>query len=186
MVRREEVVAVIENAITAHSDAEEAQRRYIQTVETMMEFADVNMLNGNWNIIHAEPDKPFVIGDAPVVTWERTDNNILYFGQGLGRPNVEAFLPVSPTACLHVMPRVPRTRPVRLPATEEVNIAQAAFATEHCFTNILSQEIDGTLQPKFGTMRIGVDGFLVGHIDYKKVFFDLLMGHRPSPVTVSR
>jgi len=89
MVTREEVVAAIENTIAEHSVADEAQRRYIQTVETMMAFADVNMLNGDWVIIHAEPEKPFVIGDAPVVTWERTENDVLNFGQGFARPNVE-------------------------------------------------------------------------------------------------
>jgi len=184
MVTREEVVTGIENTIAAHSDADEAQRRYIQAVETMIKFADVNMLNGDWGIIHAEPDNPFVIGDAPVVTWERTENNVLNFGQGFRRPNVEALLPVSPTTCLHVLPRVARTRPVRMPATTEVNMAQAAFATEHCFTNVLSQKIDGILQPHFGTMRLGIDGFSVRHIDYKKVMFDILMGRHPSPVSV--
>jgi hypothetical protein len=186
MVTREEVVAAIENTIAAHSDADEAQRRYIQTVERMMEFADVNMLNGDWGIIHAEPDKPFVIGDAPVVTWERTENNVLYFGQGFGRPNVEAFLPVSPTVCLHVLPRVTRTRSVRTPTAAEVNMAQAAFATEHCFTNVLSQEIDRILRPHFGTMRLGIDGFSVRHIDYKKLMFDILMGRHPSRVSVAQ
>ena len=186
MVTREEVVAAIENTIAAHSDTDEPQRRYIQTVETMMEFADVNMLNGDWGIIHAEPDKPFVIGDAPVVTWERTENNALNFGQGFGRPNVEALLPVSPTTCLYVLPRVARTRPVRVPATVEVNMAQAAFATEHCFTNVLSQEIDGILQAHFGILRLGIDGFSVRHIDYKKVMFDIMMGRHRSPLTVTQ
>jgi hypothetical protein len=152
----------------------------------MMGFADVNMLNGDWGIIHAEPDKPFVIGDAPVVTWERTENNILNLGQGFGRPNVEVLLPVSPTACLHVRPRVARTRSVRMAATAEVNIAQASFAAEHCFTNILSQELDGILQPNFGTIRLGVDGFSVRHIDYKKLIFDILIGRHHSPETATQ
>jgi hypothetical protein len=53
------------------------------------------MLTGAWSIIHTDSHKPSVIGDAPAVMWERTDNNILMFGQGFARPNVEAFLPVS-------------------------------------------------------------------------------------------
>jgi|SRR5579862_351268 len=186
MVTREEIVAAIENRIAEHSDADEAQRRYIHTVETMIQFADVNMLNGDWGIIHAEPDNPFVIGDAPVVTWEHTENNVLNFGQGFARPNVEVILPVSPTTCLHVLPGVARTRPVRIPATAEVNMAQAAFATDYCFTNVLSQELDGILQPHFGTMRLGIDGFSVRHIDYKKVLFDILMGRHPTPVSVTQ
>ena len=122
MVTREEVVASIEKTIREHSHPGEAQRRYIQTVETMMKFSDEHMLNGEWNICRAEPDEPFVIGDAPVVTWERNERNILYFGQGFGRPNMEAFLPVSPTTGLHILPRVPRSRLVLMPATDEVNM----------------------------------------------------------------
>jgi hypothetical protein len=123
-----------------------------------------------------------VIGDAPVVTWERTDNNLLNFGQGFARPNVEALLPVSPTACLHVLPRVRRTRQVVAPTSMEVNMAQAAFATHHCFTNVCSQETDQILQCHFGVIRLGIDGFSVKHIDYKKALFEILMGRRPQPV----
>lgn len=50
MVTREEVVAAIEKNIAGHSDADEPQRRYIQTIETMIKFADQYMLNGDWNI----------------------------------------------------------------------------------------------------------------------------------------
>lgn len=178
MVTREEVVSAIEKTIAAHSDAHEEQRRYIQSVETMMEFADDKMHNGDWGIVHTEPDKPFVIGDAPVVTWERTEDNVLQFGQGVARPNVEIFLPVSPTAGLHILPRVPGSRPVLKPATEEVNMAQAMFATEHCFTNMCSPDFDAS-QPHFGKMRIGIEGFSVRHIDYKKLLFDILMGRLP-------
>jgi hypothetical protein len=45
MVTREEVVAAIENTIAKHCSTGEAQRRYIQTVETMIEFPDEYMLN---------------------------------------------------------------------------------------------------------------------------------------------
>jgi hypothetical protein len=179
MVTREEVVSAIEKTIAAHSDAQEGQRRYIQSVETMMEFADDRMLSGDWGIVHTEPNKPFVIGDAPVVTWERTEDNVLHFGQGFARPNVEILLPVSPTAGLHILPRVPRSRPVRKPATEEVNMAQAMFATDHCFTNISNPDLDAGLQSHFGKMRIGIEGFSVRHIDYKKLLFDILMGRLP-------
>jgi hypothetical protein len=178
MVTREEVVAAIEKTIREHSHPDEAQRRDIQTIETMMKFSDENLLNGDWIICHAQPDKPFVIGDAPVVTWERNERNILYFGQGFGRPNVEAFLPVSSTTGLHIRPCVPRSRPVLMPATDEVNMAQATFATEHCFTSICSQELDAQLQPHFGKMRFGFEGFSVRHIDYDEMLFDILMGER--------
>jgi len=152
---------------------------YVQSVETMMDFADEYMLTGHWGVLRAEPDKPFVIGDAPVVTCERSDNNTLHFGLGFARPNVEAFVPVSPTACLHALPRLERTRPLRAPSVVEVNMAQAALATGHCFANICNKEVDAILQPHFGTIRIGIEGFSVRHIDYKKLMFDILMERHP-------
>lgn len=179
MVTKQEIVEGIKSEIAKHTNDDEAQSSYVQTMETMMEFADERMLNGHWGVVHTGPDKPFVIGDAPVVTWERTESNILIFGQGFARPNVEALLPVSPTACLHMLPLVERSRSVRTPATEEVNMAQAAFATEHCFTNVRSPEIDTVLQPQFGKVRLGIEGFSVTHIDYNKVLFDILMGRSP-------
>jgi len=179
MVTREEVIQSIDNVIEKHSVADEPQRRYIHALETMIEFPDENVLNGEWHILRTDPDKPFVIGDAPVVTWERTDNNLIYLGQGFARPNVEAFLPVSPTACLHVLPRVVRTRSVFSPTSKEVNMAQAAFATQHCFGNINSSEIDAVLQQEFAKVRLGTTGFSTNHIDYGQVLFDILMGRRP-------
>ena len=179
MVTKQEIIDGIKREIARHTNDDEAQRSYIQTMETMMAFADETMLNGHWGIVHTEPNKPFVLGDAPVVTWERSASNILMFGQGFARSNVEALLPVSPTACLHVLPLVERSRPVRTPAPEEVNMAQAAFATEHCFTNVCSPEIDATLQPQFGKVRLGIEGFSLRHVDYNKVLFDILLGRRP-------
>jgi uncharacterized protein DUF4238 len=179
MVTRDEVIHSIDNAIEKHSAADEPQRRYIHALETMIKFPDENVLNGHWRIVHTDPDKPFVIGDAPVVTWERTEDNRLYFGQGFARPNVEACLPVSPTACLYVLARVVRTRFTFEPSSSEVNMAQAAFATQHCCGNLNSPEIDAVLQQGFGKVRLGITGFNTNHIDYSQVLFDILMGRRP-------
>jgi hypothetical protein len=90
---------------------------------------------GIGGVLRAEADKPFVTGDAPVVTRERSDDNRLHFGLGFARPNVEVFLPVSPTACLHVLPRAERSGPLLAPSVFEANMAQAALAREHCLTN---------------------------------------------------
>ena len=103
MPTKEEALAAIDHTIAEHATADRAQRGYVQTMDTMMAFIDEGMRNGEWQIIQAEPDKPFVIGDAPVVTWERTDDNALVYGQGFARPNVEVLLPALPTACLHVL-----------------------------------------------------------------------------------
>ena len=91
IVTKEEEVEAIEKTISAHSSSDEVQRSYVQTIETMMAYADEKMATGAWGIIRAEPERPFVIGDAPVVTWERTEDNRLIFGKGFGTPNVEAL-----------------------------------------------------------------------------------------------
>jgi hypothetical protein len=158
MVTKEMAIQAIDNRIAEETTPDAAQRRYTATMETMMAF-----------------DDPFVIGDAPVVTWERTDQYAIVHGQGFARPNVEAFLPVFPAACLHVLPAVPRNRRVRTPTAEEVNAAQAAFATQHCFTNIRSTELDELLQPEFGIVRLGIDGFSINHLDHAAKLFEILM-----------
>jgi hypothetical protein len=61
----------------------------------------------------------------------------------------------------------------------EVNMAQAALATDHCFMNVFSAETDAILQRHFGTIRVGIEGFSVRHVDYKKMMFDILMGRHP-------
>jgi hypothetical protein len=163
--------------IAERSGPEESQRDYIQALETMMTFPDETMLNGRWDILHTDPEHPFAIGDAPVVTWERTERteqNGLYFGIGFACPNVEVFLPISPLACIRVLPQVERTREVRLPTPVEVNMAQASFATEHCFANVCSPELDATLQTYFGKMRMGIDGFNLNHIDAIQLLFDIM------------
>jgi Protein of unknown function (DUF4238) len=160
--------------IVQHSGPEEPQRDYIQAIELMMTFPDETMLNGDWTVIYTVPEEPFVIGDAPVVTWERVPNDIR-FGIGFAQPNVEVFLPVSPTACICVLPRVARTRPFQPPTMAEVNSAQARFATQHCFSNLYSLELDAILQPHFGKMRMGIDGFSVDHLDASEMLFGVLM-----------
>lgn len=172
---------MIEAAILKHESVESTQTDYVQVIETMMKFTDTNMRNGSWNVIHTKSEMPFVIGDAPVVTWDRKGNQLPELGVGFGQPNVEVLLPISPTSCLHVLPQVQRTRHVQNPLPQEVNIAQAAFATKHCFASIASDEIDSLLQPHFETVRLGIEGFSINHIDYKRAAFEILMGrHRAS------
>jgi hypothetical protein len=176
MITIDEAKQGIDNAIAQQTTTDAAQHRYVATMETMMAFDD-GLRNGNWGILRAEPHKPFLIGDAPVVTWERTAQNMLLFGQGFARPDVEAFLPIFPTACLHVLPVVTRNRQVLTPTADEVNMAQAAFAT-YCFTNIQSEEIDALLRPYFGMVRLGIDGFSIEHLDHNQKLFDILMNPR--------
>jgi hypothetical protein len=172
---REELAEELRRTIQSHKADDQLQHNYTETIESMLSAEDQNLLRGDWSILRTEPNDPFVIGDAPVVTWERIEKNTLMFGQGFGRPNVEALLPLSPTACLHVQPAVERTRPVMTPATVEVNIAEASFATQYCFTNIFSPKLDEMLQAHFGQTRLGVNAFTLRHRDFTNTMYDILM-----------
>lgn len=143
----------------------------------MFSFEDGALLHGEWNILRTDSDA-FVIGDAPVVTWERTELNTLLFGQGFARPNVEVFLPVAPNACLYVLPAVKRTRMARCPHPTEINMAEASFATRRCFANINNAELDQLLQPHFGNTRLGETGFTLNHRDFRNTMFEILMSQR--------
>jgi hypothetical protein len=175
LVTKEEVAEMTRELIEEHLSDDQLQHDYAGAVERMMANPDETMAAGAWGIIRTEPDNPFVIGDAPVVTWERTDQNRLIYGQGFSRSNVEVLLPVSPTACLHVLPAVRRTRQPLTPATQEVNRAQASFATQHCFTNIHCDKLDSDLQPCFGRVRLGINAFSFRHRDFSDTMFNLLM-----------
>ncbi len=155
--------------------SEHEQTTYVDSMERAMANLDETMDNGIWNVMHTSLESPFVIGDAPVITWERNENNFLIYGQGFARPNVEVLLPVGPTTCLHILPQVARIRPTRIPTPQEVNEAQAEFATQFCFAHTGSQELNAILQPRFGRIRIGVNAFSVRHRNYSNTLFQLLM-----------
>jgi hypothetical protein len=140
-----------------------------------MEFTDETMENGQWNVIQTNLDHPFVIGDAPVVSWQRLDNGILLYGMGFATPNVEIVLPIASTSCLHILPAVQRTLPVHQPTINEVNRAQAAFATRYCYAHKNDPIVDNDLQSQFSNNRIGINSFSVRHRNYADTMFELLM-----------
>lgn len=151
------------------------QTTYVDSMERAMAHLDEELDAGQWEIISNDSDMPFVIGDAPIVTWERLENNILAYGMGFSRPNVEVILPVAPTACLHMLPAVQRSRPTRIPTVQEVNQAQASFCVAHCYTDRNEPELDRLLQPVFGQSSLGINVFSVRHRDYSNTMFELLM-----------
>ncbi len=174
-VNVDDVRRALEGLLQAIAMPDHEQTTYVNTIEHMMSSLDEAMDNGAWNPLHTTLEEPFVIGDAPVVTWERDERNFLIYGQGFSRPNVEVLLPVAPTACLHILPAVPRSRNVVIPKVDEVNAAQAAFATHHCYAHCNSAGIDAILQPIFGTTKIGINAFSVRHRNYTDTMFHLLM-----------
>lgn len=153
---------------------EHIKTTYVDAMERAFANFDQTMAGGHWGILTTTPDNPFIIGDAPVVTWIRA-GNFLHYGFGFHRPNVEVLLPVCPTACLHVLPLVPRNQQPLMPAVSEVNEAQAVFASEYCYGHMNSQAINDLIQPRIGRRRIGVHLFSVRHRDYTNTMFELLM-----------
>jgi hypothetical protein len=117
-----------------------------------------------------------VLSDAPVVTWERLPDGAFSYGMGFHRANVEVALPVSPTRCLHILPKVQRTRSVSTPSVEEINKAQASFARRACYSNMQSETIQKLIQENFGKAELGVKAFTVWHRDYRTAIYDILMG----------
>jgi hypothetical protein len=174
-VTLDEVRAGVQGMIDDMMATSHQQTTYVDTMERAMAYLDDGMDGGMWNVMHTIPENPFVIGDAPVVTWERSENNSLTHGQGFARPNVEVFLPVAPTACLHILPNVQRTRRLVIPQVREVNEAQAAYATQYVYTNLNSAELNAVLQPHFGRTRLGINAFSVRHRNYTNTMFEILM-----------
>jgi hypothetical protein len=167
---RSRIIETVEEIQTDHH----IQSTYVESMERALDFFDVSVASGQWGVIQTTPDNPFIIGDAPVVTWIRR-GAFLYYGFGLERPNVEVLLPVAPTACLHVLPNVPRDVVPLSPAVAEVNEAQASFASQYCYAHTNSPDLNALIQPRVGRRQIGIHLFSVQHRDYSNTMFELLM-----------
>jgi hypothetical protein len=168
---RQSGIDMIERMRTANHE----QTTYVDSMERAMAFLDEQIDGGQWNMLYVDPSTPFVIGDAPVVTWERQDSNVLTYGMGFSRPNVEVILPVAPNACIHLLPLVHRTRQTRPPTVREVNQAQSWFSTRYCYANVNNAELNQILQPHFGKSKMGINTFSVRHRNYTDTMFNLLM-----------
>lgn len=165
----------VRDLLEKHLTEMSAQSSYVATIERMMSECDEKLNSGQWNCIRTTLDDPFIISDAPVVTWERIGPEQFSLGMGFHRENVEVFLPISPEKCLHILPNVNRTRMVVDPTVEEVNIAQAAFAARACYAHFKSDAIDRIVQDNFGRAELGVKSFTVWHRDYSTAVYDILM-----------
>lgn len=176
LVSPDEVRKATQRLLQNYDTESHLQASYAESIERAMAFFDETLYEGTWRFLKATAAEPFIICDAPVVTWERLAQPGLFsYGIGFERPNVEVFLPLSPRVCLHILPNVERTRPVQQPTTREVNIAQAAFAGRFCFANIGCNEIDLLMQQNFGRAKLGVTAFTVWHRNYDNTVYELLM-----------
>lgn len=154
-----------------------AQQSYVRMIEDAMSSVDDKILAGRWNYIRTAANDPFIISDAPVVTWERMPDGEFSLGMGFHRANVEVLLPISPLGCLHILPDVERTRPTLQPSVLEINTAQAAFATCYCYSHIQSNFIDQIVKENLGAAELGVKGFTVWHRNYATAIYDIMMNN---------
>jgi len=138
--------------------------------------ADEAMIKGEWRIVRTTASEPFILSDTPVVTWERLTHSF-NFGIGFERPNLEVILPVSPSACLHILPAVKRTTTPVTPTVSEINIVQAAFAHHACFADRRSDEIDKLVQENIHKFKIGENVFTLWHRNFDEIFYDIMMNH---------
>jgi hypothetical protein len=179
-VARHQVIEVIDKFIARFNLPDHAETSYADTMERMMTNRDDTFDGASWGVVHTTQEKPVVIGDAPVVTWRRDRDSALTYGIGFREPNVEVLLPVSPTACLHVLPNAQRSLIVKTPTVTEVNAAQAAFA-EACYANVGNDALDQELQPHFGKVEMGITAFSIHHKDYVSAFTEHLIRMGPPP-----
>lgn len=168
------VIENIDSLLTRFKDPSRVEIAYANTMDRLMEETDTTFDGARWDIVHTQPNNPFVIGEAPVVTWRRSQEGIPQYGVGFREPDVEVLLPVSPTACLHILPNVQRNHEVSLPKTFEVNAAEAAFA-EACYTNLCVESLNQHLQRYLGRATMGIDTYSIRHRDYVTAFAEHLI-----------
>jgi hypothetical protein len=177
LITGEDVIGTAREMQSDLAAPDEAKKSYVRMIENAMRDVDHRLMTGQWKFLRTVPESPFVISDAPVVTWERRDSGMLSYGMGFHRANVEVFLPISPLICLHILPKVDRTRDVVPPSVEDLNAAQGAFAGRYCFASVNSPAINEVLQSAFGKAELGAKSFTVWHRNYDDSVYELLMNN---------
>jgi len=151
------------------------QEAFVGFIARAITMLDEPMFRGEWGVIRTSADKAFILSDAPVVTWARSKGGRPSYGLGFHTQDIEVALPISPLACLHILPAVGRTRQPLEPTIDEINIAEASFAHEACFANQNRKGIDGIVQNHASSVRLGLNAFTIWHRNYDNIFYDVLM-----------
>jgi hypothetical protein len=154
---------------------------FTQFIRDFLNFDDANVIGGEWRLVYALQTNPFLLSDAPVVTWKRTSDGTLQHGIGFAERDVEVLLPVSPNLCLHLIPRVTRSRVVTVPTVKEINHAEVAFAARAVFADRRSDDIDRLVQDSISKVRFGNNAFTLRHRNYDDAFFNIFMATTRKP-----
>jgi hypothetical protein len=182
LVTRADVIRAAKKYALDTDPTVEAKKSYVCMIESALETVDETLMTGMWNYMTTTPDIPFVISDAPVVTWQRNAKGFISYGAGFQRADVEVLMPVSPILCLHILPNVQRTREVLRPSVDDVNAAEAAMSSRYCYTNVNSSAVDRVVQEYSGMAELGVKSFTVWHRNYDNAFYELFMGQKDNSI----
>lgn len=175
LITSEDVANAARRMVADRKTASAEQESFVNGIVGAISALDEVMLHGEWSMLRTTADDPFILSDAPVVTWERLETGILSYGLGTREQNVEVVLPVSPISCLHILPAVARTRRPLVPKVQEINRGEASFAYHACFANQRKQEIDDIVQNCAGCVQFGRNAFTLWHRNYDNVVYDILM-----------
>lgn len=131
---------------------------------------DTRLADGRWHLLRTSEQDPFLLSDSPVISYTRRIDGQVAWGEGFNRPTVEVILPISPTACLHILPshNVQDWNP---PTTEEVNILQAKFIHESGYTNRCTTHLESMVNEYAGKAKIGENCYTV---DSRRTMYYLL------------
>lgn len=175
LITPEDVAERAREYVVGNPADKESQEWYVQSTLRAIASEDEAMIKAEWRLLEAEPGHVFLLSDAPVTTFQRLDSGQMNYGVGFHTLNVGVILPVSPTTCLHILPKVQRTRETHRPTTSEINVTEASFAYRACFANEFSRDLDAIVQRYISTVQLGVNAFTVFHRNYENTIYDILM-----------
>ena len=178
LITPEHVAEAVKRMMRVHNTPDALQRSYVEGIKNQMSHVDPLLRDSEWRWVRTTPDDPFMLADSPVITFARAVDGKLDYGMGFHEPNVEVALPMSPTACLHLLPAVADHRPAQTPTTREINWGQAGYAFEHCFCNANFAHLDAIMQENGGTFEMGTKTYWLPHENYNNHVCDILMGIR--------
>jgi hypothetical protein len=154
---------------------EAVQQRYVETVERSIESVDPVICRGDWDVIRTNGSDPFIISDTAFVSFRRDEKMQVHCGIGVHEQDAEIILPLSPLCCLHVRPKVTRTRQIVEPNARDINLSQIRAANRYCYADRKSSLIDGLMQQFHKTPVYGRDMYSVVHRDYAHQIFEMFM-----------
>jgi hypothetical protein len=178
LITSEDVADAAQRMLANIRSASSQQESFVDGIVGAIAVLDEPMFHGEWRVVRTSADDPFILSDAPVVTWERLETGMLSYGLGFHRQDVEVLFPVSPLSCLHILPDVKRTRQPLAPKVQEINSGEASFAYQACFANQNKQEVDDIVQNCAGRVQFGRNAFTLWHRNYDNIVYDLLMQQR--------